>query len=114
MIIWHKRKITEKELSKLASLLKELYRIAQSYGADNTSIRQIENLLAIIYEEENPVRNQELYQALKGLYFPKAGLSEFCVLPAQSANWRAINQRLSMITQEIAHYEQALEYYRKK
>lgn len=104
--------IKEQTLLDLAVLLKELHFLTKRYGVASCNSRQVENILAIIYEKENPKQYSELYHCLKGLYFAKAGLSEFYVSPTQSDGWRAINQRLSEIKDEIAYYEQLFEMYR--
>ncbi|MBL1227397.1 hypothetical protein [Enterococcus sp. BWR-S5] len=103
--------VNEQTLLDLAVLLKELYSLTKRYGAATCNFRQVENILAIIYEEGNPKQYSELYHCLKGLYFAKAGLSEFYVSPTQSDDWRAINQRLSEIKNETAYYEQLFEKY---
>ncbi|WP_086347248.1 hypothetical protein [Candidatus Enterococcus clewellii] len=100
------------QLAELALLLKELFQIVTSYGAPTSTIKQVENILAILYEEDNSKKNSEVYHCLKGLYFPKAGLSEFYVSPAQSVDWQIINQRLSALQAELSSYEHFLERYR--
>lgn len=102
----------EQQLLDLAVLLKELYYFLKKYETSPYGSRQVENILAIIYEEDNPKRYSEIYSCLKQLYFPKAGLSEFYVSSSRSSNWRELNQRLSEIHKELDVYEQKFERYR--
>ncbi|MBP1048377.1 hypothetical protein I6N96_18955 [Enterococcus sp. BWM-S5] len=98
-------------LQSLAILLKELFYLLKKYDHSSYNARQVENILAIIYEEENPKKYSEIYSCLKGLYFPKAGLSEFYISADQSSDWRMLNQRLAKISEELEDYEQIFEKY---